>query len=348
MENSVNFLVSVGCSPNDKDQETGSTPLHLGVMSGNTRVVRKLLVKGADKKLKDANGKLPIDLAHDYELEAMVKMLKGRNFLINCLNIKPDLQKKKSRATLGWFIFLFATLLLSVLFFVLPFIESKIWFVLLFTAVGFMVLFFTAAWLTDPGYIKKQDKDHLFELMVKNDPQSICFDCCILKPPRSKHCELCNACISVYDHHCPWINNCVGCKNHKHFLGFIFSAFFALFFVTVMSIIALDTSEPDNDTVFAQFFIGHEGKLKALKIISCIYSLIISVLLLIPLFLLNFVQWGNFLSGKTTNERFGYQAPAGSYRKVADNFGSDIVSPLNGEFTGSTNDPNEKEETPTA
>nr|CAD7441074.1 unnamed protein product [Timema bartmani] len=31
-------------------------------------------------------------------------------------------------------------------------------------------------------------------------------------------------CVMKMDHHCPWINNCVGHKNHAHFAGFLFFA----------------------------------------------------------------------------------------------------------------------------
>ena len=31
-------------------------------------------------------------------------------------------------------------------------------------------------------------------------------------------------CIMKMDHHCPWINNCVGHFNHGHFVGFLFFA----------------------------------------------------------------------------------------------------------------------------
>lgn len=52
---------------NKPDQEGFLTPLHLGVISGNSKLVRKLLIKGADKKLKDKGGKTPITLAIDQE-----------------------------------------------------------------------------------------------------------------------------------------------------------------------------------------------------------------------------------------------------------------------------------------
>lgn len=54
-------------------------------------------------------------------------------------------------------------------------------------------------------------------------PGNICKTCNQLKPARSKHCSLCGTCIAMCDHHCPWINNCVGRGNYRYFLFLLLS-----------------------------------------------------------------------------------------------------------------------------
>ncbi len=47
----------------------------------------------------------------------------------------------------------------------------------------------------------------------------------IIKSENSFHCTICNRCSDNYDHHCPFIDNCLGTKNHKYFLLFLASYF---------------------------------------------------------------------------------------------------------------------------
>lgn len=48
-----------------------------------------------------------------------------------------------------------------------------------------------------------------------------CRDCKLIKPLRTHHCTICGACVMKMDHHCPWINNCVGQNNQRYFLLFL-------------------------------------------------------------------------------------------------------------------------------
>jgi len=49
-----------------------------------------------------------------------------------------------------------------------------------------------------------------------------CKWCAKYKPDRCHHCRVCKSCILKMDHHCPWIYNCVGFKNHKYFFLLLF------------------------------------------------------------------------------------------------------------------------------
>lgn len=47
---------------------------------------------------------------------------------------------------------------------------------------------------------------------------SFCQKCNAHRPPRSHHCSICQRCILQFDHHCIWLNNCIGYGNHRSFI----------------------------------------------------------------------------------------------------------------------------------
>lgn len=50
---------------------------------------------------------------------------------------------------------------------------------------------------------------------------AFCLSCDAPKMERVHHCSVCNTCVLRFDHHCPWMGNCIGLLNIKFFLLFL-------------------------------------------------------------------------------------------------------------------------------
>lgn len=62
------------------------------------------------------------------------------------------------------------------------------------------------------------------EAAAMDVPVKYCKTCNVWRPPRCYHCRICDNCVEALDHHCVWLNNCVGRRNYRYFFGFIASA----------------------------------------------------------------------------------------------------------------------------
>ncbi|XP_066202904.1 palmitoyltransferase ZDHHC23 isoform X1 [Saccopteryx leptura] len=64
----------------------------------------------------------------------------------------------------------------------------------------------------------KDDRKGLLAASPTKVKEDWCAKCQLLRPARAWHCRVCGICVRRMDHHCVWINSCVGESNHQAFL----------------------------------------------------------------------------------------------------------------------------------
>ncbi|XP_008442531.2 probable protein S-acyltransferase 16 isoform X2 [Cucumis melo] len=123
-----------------------------------------------------------------------------------------------------------------------------------FTAVTLMCITnYALAIFTDPGRVPstympdiEDSENPIHEIKRKGGDLRYCQKCSQYKPPRAHHCRVCKRCILRMDHHCIWINNCVGHENYKVFFVFVVYAVVACIYSLILLLGSL-TIEPPKD-----------------------------------------------------------------------------------------------------
>jgi len=131
------------------------------------------------------------------------------------------------------------------------------WKLCIFHALFFLILYcYMRISLTHPGFIPEtgwnvgsstlsQGSHSSTESLTREKKHSggrrNCKWCVKYKPDRTHHCRVCKQCILMMDHHCPWVYNCIGYKNHKYF-------FLLLFYVVILiNWVAFAAAKPISD-----------------------------------------------------------------------------------------------------
>ena len=187
--------------------------------------------KNNSNKKKDSNNnsKLIVDYRGD----------KSNNFNENHRNIGNNIVFLKKYVFgpiygLG-FLFLIEIFIVIVLFFIIHYLVSFYPIYILIPYSIFMFLngfFMLLTYLIEPGIIpknhpnfqgeiNKNENDEKNKIIPRIYTERKCITCNIIRPPGASHCSECNNCVLDFDHHCAFVSNCIGKRNHKYFYLFL-------------------------------------------------------------------------------------------------------------------------------
>ena len=108
----------------------------------------------------------------------------------------------------------------------------------------------------EPACLDNPEKILDLESCIENNTsnnqnsRNICIKCNSFKPPLAHHCKICKKCIHRMDHHCPWINNCVGQENYRYFFLLLLYIWIGTGFIILCSVYFRSFLRVSNDESF--------------------------------------------------------------------------------------------------
>lgn len=140
------------------------------------------------------------------------------------------------------------------------------------------------------------------------DDWNVCQKCFLHRPSHTHHCRRCGHCVRKMDHHCPWINNCVGEDNQFAFMLLLAYAYTLSIMTLVLDILHMYFMPPCLACDKESFVVVHQSAIMWTAVVMAImmtcgafglyFSQHISVLFDTPSMEWNRIQQTMFLTGK--------------------------------------------------
>lgn len=287
-ESFVNILLSYRNLNVNLQEKQGLTPLHLAVISEKTKIIKKLIYYGALLSIQDNKNRKAIDLAIDKNKLKIAEMIKTDHSLINypMTFTGEHVLHSSEKLTCYIYTFLFLHMVFQALtfFFILPHFQSNFIGGTYIISLLILISLYVIACVSNAGKISNPELEQIHQgyaatdikqckysrtshkllLNLIENSASVEYYCpyCVVKSEGEnyiKHCFHCNACIMGYDHHCDWINNCVGVNNTRIFIAFISYVLLNLLmhlFLTVYTLMfqQITSAQLKSNTIFPPIF----------------------------------------------------------------------------------------------
>ena len=261
-EQAVNFLIYLNAKIDAQDKEK-LTPLHLAALSGNDKIVLKLLQKNANKNLSNAKGELALDLAKKKNFRRIVKLLEDNDYNPLCTLETPTkyIERNDFYKKLIFLMIIIPEIITFI--YILPFLEGYINSIINLCLFVINLLVYVLLILKDPGYkineilIKESNGNYpLKSKVLENvDVRNYCPKCFMQKTINLTHCYICDKCVIGYQHHCFWINKCIGKNNVFFYFLFIFVALvYANHSLFICFVLFFDNVNLPYDNSFPKFW----------------------------------------------------------------------------------------------
>ena len=239
----VQYLVNLGVDIDCKDVD-GKTPIFYAVQSNSARVVKFLILSGANKNIKDNKNKKVIEYTKD---RVIYDLLEDKNFFRIAFQCETQYQSLKNHHRNILMIILLIFMSIFHLFLIIkykssdfakkcydknfPFELFLLAMNIIFQILGLIIYILFQVFKLKKTNNSNDIKNNNYNFCIKENGieyydiffynENICVRCRRVKEMNTQHCIACDICIDNFDHHCFFLNCCIYKNNKIYFKLFL-------------------------------------------------------------------------------------------------------------------------------